>query len=127
MTARAASPSPKKGDLLRWVIWPVLVLVVIVAVFEILPKRRAAATATAWREALNGTGEFGALRASELGALVSGSPAKTEAEPPEAVVKEMPFVEKTLVYTWSGPFRKHVVRVHVSRGSDPEVEKIDGP
>ena len=127
MADKAPAASPKKRDLLRWIIWPVLLLVVVVGAFEILPARRAAATANAWREAAGGTGELEAFRVSNLDALVSGSPTKTEAEPPAAVLKELPFVTKSLVYTWSGPFRKHVVRVHVSGGTDPEVEKVDGP
>jgi hypothetical protein len=128
MTDRAAPARAKKTDPLRWIVWPVVALVVVLlATFEILPMRRAAATANAWRAALDGTGETEAFRVSALDRHVSGSPARSEIAPAEATLDQIPVVEKTLVYTWSGLFRKHVVRVHVSRGQDPEVEAVDGP
>lgn len=128
MADRAAPARAKKANPLRWIIWPVVAVVVILLVaFEVLPMRRAAATANAWRAELAATGETEAFRVSALDRHVSGSPTKSEATPTEATLKELPIVEKTLVYTWPGLFRKHVVRVHVSRGQDPDVEAVDGP
>jgi hypothetical protein len=127
VSERAVAAPAKKRDFLRWVIWPVLALVAAGGVFEVVAKRQAGGTARAWRDALGATAETESLRVSDLGGHVSGSPTVSETSAADATREHTPLADKTLAYTWPGLLRKYVVRVHVSRGEDPEVEAIEGP
>lgn len=122
---KVAAPNRAVRDwIIRGVVFGVLGIFLVLALFNYRVRLQATKTTEAWRIALHAKGEDGDLTRSELAKIpVTGSPNIT------SVRSEVRSMDANLVdtYTWKGTLQTFKVKVSFGLGEDPAVEQIEGP